>query len=523
MTIGETASANVAEYLLSGKPSDRVALRMLNRDHTYGELQEAAAAIAGHLVNIGLAKGDRAILLGDNSLFWVAAYLGTLQAGIVSVPLAIDLAPEDLDSIQKTTDPRAVLVESRLLKKYHGLFRAMHLVTDTVAPPLSPTASQISLPEAVLAASHRRRPQTVSVDPDDLAALMFTSGSTGIARGVMISHGNIIANTTSILEYLRLSERDRIMAVLPFHYCFGTSLLHTHLRVGGSLAVDSRFLYPEAVLQRMQQTECTGFAGVPSHFQILLRKSNLFRTPLPHLRYVQQAGGCLAPAFIRDLRRALPHTEFFVMYGQTEATARLSYLPPEFLDSKIGSIGKGIPGVRLAVLNDAGGRVAPGETGEIVAEGANVARGYWKAPEESAASFRNGKLYTGDLATIDQDGFIYVVGRAKNMIKCGGERVSCRRIEEEILACDEVEEVAVTGMPDEILGEAIQAFIVARRAGSPSFAETVQAFCRRRLPPRLVPRRIFVLPRLPKNSAGKVLRSRLQPGSAGDLVAGAFH
>ena len=190
------------------------------------------------------------------------------------------------------------------------------------------------------------------VGSGDLAALMFTSGSTGQPRGVMVLHANIMANTQSIIQYLSLTADDRIMVVLPFHYCFGTSLLHTHLKVGATLVIDHRFLYPEGELQRMADTECTGLAGVPSHFQILLRRSSLKRRSFPHLRYVQQAGGYLAPVFIRELRKALPQTQVFIMYGQTEATARLSYLPPEFLDHKIGSIGKGIPGVRLQVLNE---------------------------------------------------------------------------------------------------------------------------------------------------------------------------
>jgi acyl-CoA synthetase (AMP-forming)/AMP-acid ligase II len=217
-----------------------------------------------------------------------------------------------------------------------------------------------------------------------------------------------------------VTGNDRIMTVLPFHYCFGTSLLHTHLRVGGSLVVDSRFMYPETILQRMIEAECPGFAGAPSHFQVLLRNSSLKKKQFPHLRYVQQAGGHLAPFFIRELQEALPTTQVFIMCGQTEATARLSYLDPEALDSKLGSIGKGIPGVTLRVLDESGQEVQTGKVGEIVAEGENVALGYWHAPQESTTSFRDGKLYTGDMATVDEDGFIYVVDRAKDFVKWGG-------------------------------------------------------------------------------------------------------
>jgi acyl-CoA synthetase (AMP-forming)/AMP-acid ligase II len=249
---------------------------------------------------------------------------------------------------------------------------------------------------------------------------------------------------------------------------------------------------------------------VPSHFQILLGKSSLRKRRFPHLRYVQQAGGHLAPSFVRELRQALPTTQIFVMYGQTEATARLSCVPPELLDGKLGSIGKAIPGVTLRVVNESGEEVRLGETGEIVAEGANVTQGYWRAPEETAISFRDGKLYTGDLGTVDEEGFIYVADRAKDFLKCGGKRVSCRQLEEKLLEFSGLLEVAVVGVEDDILGEAVKAFVVPRRSGSDGFEEQLRLFCKERLPHQLVPRDIVVTDFLPKNSAGKVLKHSLK-------------
>jgi len=326
----------------------------------------------------------------------------------------------------------------------------------------------------------------------------------------MISHGNIMANTSSIVEYLSLSASDRIMDVLPLHYCFGTSLLHTHLRVGGSIVIEPRFIYPELVLQRMRDTECTGFAGVPSHFQILLRKSSLAQRQLPRLRYIQQAGGQLAPAFISELRQVLPGKQIFIMYGQTEATARLSFLPPEDLDAKLGSVGKGMPGVSLSVVNEQGQQVAPGETGEIVAEGANVGLGYWHDEGETARTFRNGKLHTGDLARIDEDGFIYIVDRAKDFLKCGGKRLSCRQLENVLLEYPALLEAAVIGEPDELLGEAAAAYVVARDPQSAPSPDELKSHCRKRLPPQFIPKQILFVPSLPKNGSGKVLKSVLK-------------
>lgn len=201
------------------------------------------------------------------------------------------------------------------------------------------------------------------------------------------------------------------------------------------------------------------------------------------------------------------------MYGQTEATARLSYLPPDLLEKKIGSIGKGIPGVHLRVENDAGEEVRPGEVGEIVAEGENITQGYWRAPEETAASFHADKLHTGDLATVDEDGFIFVAGRSKDFLKCGGKRISCKQLEQQLLECEDLLEAAVIGIPDDVLGEAIKAFVVPR-SGRTASEERIRRYCKGHLPFQFVPRQIVMLASLPKNSAGKVLKDHLRNADA---------
>jgi len=228
------------------------------------------------------------------------------------------------------------------------------------------------------------------------------------------------------------------------------------------------------------------------------------------LRYVQQAGGHLSPVFLRELVDVLKGKQVFVMYGQTEATARLSFLPPDLLTTKLGSVGKGMPGVQLQVLSEAGVAVSPGEVGEIVARGENVALGYWASPEETSGAFRNGILYTGDLATVDDEGFIYIVDRASDFLKLGGERVSCRHIEEQLVACEELLEAAVIGVPHDVLGESVKAFIVPRVPDCRGITEKVALFCKSRMSPSHVPNDIVVLPTLPKNSAGKVLKAELR-------------
>jgi long-chain acyl-CoA synthetase len=494
----------VTDFLLEGRDALSTALCFERGDCSYRRLSNATNRVSAYLLSLGLVKGDRILLIGDNSFFWVTCYLGTLRAGLVTVPLSPTTSSADLSHIVKTTEARAAFVESRAAVGHAEVLAGLHVITDETL------RAEVQESESLADPSTEIVTPLPTINAGDLAALMFTSGSTGTPRGVMVSHGNIIANTTSIIESLRLTARDRVMAVLPFHYCFGTSLLHTHLRIGGSLVVDSRFMYVETILDRLASSGCTGFAGVPSHFQILLRSSRLRQDRFPHLRYVQQAGGHLPPTQIDALRSALPHTQIFVMYGQTEATARLSCLPPDQLRTKRGSIGKGIPGVRLRVVNDADEEVRPGEVGEITAQGSNIALGYWGQPEESAATFRNGRLYTGDLATVDEEGFIYIAGRKKEFLKIRGERVSCHAIESRLLELDELAEAAVVAIPDDMLGEAVRAFVVSRSGEPAGLVTRVHAFCKQRMPAHLVPREILVLPSLPKNRAGKVIKTQLR-------------
>jgi len=496
---------NAANWILdSGAPDDKIALLSRRKSYTYSELRQGVGQVAGYLSRTGVRKGDRVALMADNSFFWVTAYLGTILAGCVAVPLPPRIDAAQGGHILRTTECALGFVQKEYAESFRSLAHSgLEIVvgeTEQVAPGLRAQAGES---DELLATDGVRSAHACDMDDAvDLAVLMFTSGSTGKPRGVMVSHRNILANTSSIIEYLGLSAEDRMMAVLPFHYCFGTSLLHTHLRVGGSLTIETQFTFPNRVLKYMQETRCTGFAGVPSIYQILLRRSNLRGMEFPHLRHVQQAGGRLPDVFISELRAALPATRIFVMYGQTEATARLSYLPPGMLDTKLGSIGKGIPGVKLEVLDEEDRPVPPGTVGEIVAQGQNITLGYWNAPSETEQSFRRGKLYTGDLARVDEDGYIFVVDRAKDFLKCGGQRVSCREIESKILQFQGLVEAAVIGQDDDTLGEAVRLYAV--HPEGDAVRAPLEQFCTENLPQHLVPRAIVFLDELPKNSSGKL-------------------
>jgi len=465
---------------------------------TYAELRARVATCACRLLEDGARKGDRVGLLAENGFFWVAAYLGILRAGLVAVPIQTEADPATIGRMVAEAGITTILVSARQARR--------------VPPQLAELGIRFQQESELSGGETGGGSGFPEIDGErDLAELMYTSGSTGAPKGVMVTHGNIVANTRDILEYLDLTAADRVMVVLPFFYCYGLSLLHTHLAVGASLVINNQFLYPEQVLQDMIRQGCTGFAGVPSTYQILLRRSRFRQLQFPRLRWFQQAGGKLPNPFIRELLEAFPQVRFHTMYGQTEATARLSHLPPDRLADKLGSVGKGLRSTRLEVLKPDGSPVRPGsdEIGEIVASGPNITRGYWNDPEETAKFFRNGRLFTGDLARVDADGFLYIVEREREMIKSGGNRVGAKEVEEVIAELTDVVEAAVIGVPDEILGEAIAAFVVPVR-GSPLRPEDVRDHCGRRLPGFKVPEHVTFLPQLPHNANGKVVKRELR-------------
>jgi acyl-CoA synthetase (AMP-forming)/AMP-acid ligase II len=341
----------------------------------------------------------------------------------------------------------------------------------------------------------------------DLASLIYTSGVTGKPKGVMLSHLNLVSNAHSVVQYFGLTPQDRMMVVLPFYYIYGRSLLYTHFLTGGSLVVDNRFAYPSAILNTMQEQEVTCLAGVPSTYSILLNRSDIRARSLPHLRFVCQAGGGMSKTMQKTVAEVFHPARLFVMYGATEAAPRLTYVEPEMLPFKWGSIGRAVPGMEVIVADEQGRRLPPHVHGEIAARGPSIMMGYWKDPEGTAQVLRHGYYFTGDLGFADEDGYMFVTGRARDMIKTGGNRVSAKEIEDVVSSIPGVLETAVIGVDDEILGEAIKVFLV---PASPELTEdVVKTELRQRLPLFKQPKRVEIRESLPKNQAGKILKSVL--------------
>lgn len=409
------------------------------------------------------------LLLAPNAVFSVTAYLAVIKSGNHIVPLNPDIEQENLNFILNQTKAILVFTSDRILNRLN--FQTAMCITEKDYRSLFNEIEK-----------DRIHAET-EFQENRMAEIIYTSGSTGKPKGVILSHKNLIANTSSIVEYLQLSKEDIMMVVLPFYYCYGLSLLHTHLRCGGSLVFHNSFMFIGSFVKSLKEYNCTGFAGVPSHFQLLLRKTKSFKASVfPSLRYVTQAGGKLHNTFIQEFTGAFPKVKFFVMYGQTEATARLSYLPPGYLKLKLGSIGRGIPGVELKVVDEGGNEAEPGKEGEILAKGDNIMLGYYKDSKATGETVINQWLYTGDLGYRDEEGFVYLSSRKKEIMKVGGKRISPKEIEEVLVQLPEVIDAAVTAVDDDLLGEAIKAEIVVEDGkGNTLTIEDVKEFCSEKL------------------------------------------
>ncbi len=482
---------NCVDFLFS-EENQKDELFVLGRKDkiTFFELEQDVCRLAKRLKK-AFGVGNKFVLLSSNSVFFIVSYLAVMKSGNIIIPLNPLFREESLKFIKEHAKVKIAFV-SKLFKSRIQLPFDEVWDEDKIHEVITDNKEVVVDSEEQIAYSNK------------LAQIIYTSGSTAMPKGVMISHKNIIANTNSIIEYLNLSSGDIMEVVLPFFYCYGLSLLHTHLKVKGKIVLNNNFIFIGSVIHDLKEYKCTGFAGVPSHFQILLRKADYFKNnDFPHLRYVTQAGGKLHPVFIKEFVEYKPKVDFIVMYGQTEATARLSYLPKERLETKIGSIGKGIPGVTLKVVNENGVFVKTGEVGEIIAKGDNVMLGYYEDETSTKVTLKDGWLHTGDLATVDEDGFIYHAARKKEIIKVGGNRVSPKEIEEVIVSLSGVIDCTIVPEFDDILGESIKAIVVKHLSNNDLTSESVKAYCSKKIAAYMIPQTIEFTDHINVNSTGK--------------------
>lgn len=491
----------------------KVALILGGKRATYSRLDRSANSLANWLRQCGMQPGGRVLMLLENGEEYVISYYATLKAGMVALPLSPETRSEALQKIMTSATPQVVIASAKGEK---ALREISPPPASLVAAVLTdPTLSWRERPFPAVAfgtlVSEEERAPAVAIDPSSLASIIFTSGSTGTPKGVMLSHANIVANTGSIIRSLELTGADRQMVVLPFFYVMGGSLLNTHIAVGGSLVINNTFAYPASVLKQMAEEEVTGFSGVPSTYAYLLHRSPLkaYRDKLPALRYCSQAGGHMARQIKEELLSILPrHTRLYVMYGATEASARLSCVPPERLAEKIESIGVPIPGVTMKIVDASGRELPDGETGELVAAGANIMSGYWNDAESTAAVLSPAGYHTGDLGYRDSEGYFYLQGRRDHQLKVGGHRINPQEIEDALIASGLLIEVAVLGLEDSLAGHRLVA------VGVPVDGHVteirIKERCLKCLPRFKVPSEVLLVAALPKNSNGKIALSEIR-------------
>jgi acyl-CoA synthetase (AMP-forming)/AMP-acid ligase II len=392
-----------------------------------------------------------------------------------------------------------------------ALAEAPSIDITVVAGTREPTLPDAISFEAALAAD-AAPPANRGTDLD-LAMLVYTSGSTGFPKGVMMTHANVVAAATSITTYLENTADDVILNVLPISFDYGLYQVLMAAKLGATLVLEQSFAFPQAIFARMTAERVTGLPLVPTMAAIILQMRDLEPGAFPHLRYITNTAAALPPAHIARLQELFPTARLYSMYGLTECK-RCTYLPPAELARRPGSVGIAIPGTEAYVVDEHGARVPPGVTGELVIRGPHVMQGYWEDPAATARALRPGPhdkekvLHTGDLFRTDADGFLYFVGRKDDIIKTRGEKVSPKEIENVLYALSGIREAAVVGVPDPILGLAIKAVIAADPQAQLT-AQHVIRHCAQHLEDFMVPKVVEFRAALPKTESGKISRRQV--------------
>jgi len=492
----------------AARAPERVAIIDKERTMTFGEMLDAVRALVWRLQKVGMERGSRVAILLPKCVEECVAIYAASRADCAFVPINPTLRPQQIKHIVEDCAAR-VLITSRDLRAQLGdsldgvdCLDATLLVDEADAEQSVPEDTPLR-PAAVIG--------------EDLAAILYTSGSTGLPKGVMLSHRNLIAGTRIVRNYLGIGREDRILSILPFSFDYGLNQLLTTVEQAATIVL-FEFKLGDQIVRALKEHRITGFAGVPTIWAILSRTSPLLtKTALPELRYITNSGGAVPSQTVKRLRELLPDTQIFLMYGLTEAF-RSTYLPPEELDTRPTSIGKAIPECEVFPVTPDGQRAKPGEPGILVHRGPTVSLGYWNRPEETAKVLRVNPFrsaveggetvcYSGDLVTEDEEGFLYFVGRSDAMIKSAGHRISPSEVEETLMASGKFREVAVIGLPDEWVGQKVHCVAVASTGEID--VGTILREAAVQLPKYMLPAQIELTDRLPTTPNGKVDYKRL--------------
>ena len=488
------------------KSSEKIALVCGGHRLTYREIDQRSNALANSLVAGGVERGDRVLVFADNTVETVIAFWAVLKANAV-VSIVNPLTKSDkLAYLLKDCRPTAFITDKRLERIYRDPVQACPHLKQVIV------SSTPGWDEA-LKGDHAAPPARRAIDID-LAAIIYTSGSTGDPKGVMLTHRNMLAACASISTYLEIKDDEVILDVLPLAFDYGLYQMIMAFAAGARLVLERSFAYPAQVLKVMAAERVTGFPGVPTIFAQLGEFKSLRDYDLSSIRYVTNTAAALPEKHIRMLSELFPGARIYSMYGLTECK-RCSYLPPHDLHRKPGSVGIAIPNTELWIIDEDGERVGPGVVGQLVIRGATVMKGYWEKPEATARKLKPGPLpgelvlHTGDYCKLDEEGYLYFVGRMDDVIKSRGEKVAPKEVELVLMNIPGVREAAVIGVPDPLLGHAVKAFIVLE-TGADLGERQIQKECQGRLENFMVPKYIVTVPSLPSTDTGKIRKIDLQ-------------
>jgi amino acid adenylation domain-containing protein len=495
---------------------EKIALVCGKQRLTYGELDARSNALANTLVACGVRRGDRVIVFADNTIETVVSFWAVLKAdAVVSIVNPLTKA----DKLQYLIDdcrPSALITDAHLYRIWREPARSEHLLAVIASGTLEDEQLQkvkgMRWDEALAQGDSSRPPERRNIELD-LAAIIYTSGSTGDPKGVMLTHRNMLAAATSISSYLRVQEDEVILGVLPLAFDYGLYQMIMAFRQGARLVLERSFAFPAQILQLMVDERVTAFPGVPTIFAMLGGLKTLQEYGFSSIRYVTNTAAALPVKHILMLKDLFPSARIYSMYGLTECK-RCTYLPPEDLPRKPTSVGIAIPNTELWIVDEEGKRVAAETVGQLVIRGPTVMRGYWEKPEATARKLKPGPLpgeqvlYTGDYCKLDAEGYLYFVGRMDDIIKCRGEKVAPKEVEAVLFNVNGVKEAAVIGVPDEILGEAVKAFVVLERGAALTERDLLRA-CQEKLESFMVPKHIALVPELPKTDTGKIKKTGL--------------
>lgn len=485
--------------------------------YSYAELSGRVDQLVMTLHQRGVVRGDRVALFLDNTVEMVVGVFAALKAGAVFMPINPLTKHDKLAYLLNDSRASALITQASLASVYLVALAQNTSVHTALVVGLQEPADEGRVqpfPSPMMDVVSATPWPEVGLIDQDLASIIYTSGSTGDPKGVMLTHLNMVSANRSVSTYLGLRESDIILCALPLAFDYGLYQVLMGFTVGATIILERSFTFPVKVLEVMTRERVTVFPGVPTMFSMLMNLSTLDQHDLGSLRLITNTAAALPEERIRQLRGLFAHATLFSMYGLTECK-RVTYLPPDQLDTRPTSVGRGMPNEEVWLVDDAGQRLPWGSTGELVIRGSNVMRGYWEKPLETAQRLKPGPmpgemvLYSGDLFRTDAEGYLYFVSRKDDIIKSRGEKVSPREVENALYAMAGVYEAAVVGVPDDLLGQAVKAFVVCKPGVSLSEREVIK-HCLSHLESFMAPKHVEFVESLPTTDTGKIKKTGLK-------------